>query len=81
MQKIVLFIEPTDDAFSTPFKVGHLFMNRFAVEESANFEIVEIFELEKSSFKMWHSDPLEYHEDRKQKGMSRLNEIKYFDIF
>ena len=38
MQKIVLFIEPSDDAFDTPFKIGHLFMNRFIIEEKANFE-------------------------------------------
>ena len=31
MQKIVLFIEPNDDAFVTPFKIGHLFMNRFNI--------------------------------------------------
>ena len=41
MQKIVLFIEPSDDAFQTPFKSGHLFMNRFGIEEEANFEIVK----------------------------------------
>ena len=73
MRKIVLFIEPNDDAFLTPFKIGPLFMNRFAAEESANFEIVKIFELGKSSFKMsWSAHP-EYsifEEERNQKGMS-----------
>ena len=43
MQKIVLFIEPNEDAFQTPFKSGHLFMNRFSIGEEANFEIVKIF--------------------------------------
>ena len=55
MQRIVLFIEPTDDAFHTPLKIGNLFMNRFAVDEDAAFEILEIFELEKSSFE-WPED-------------------------
>ena len=63
MQKIVLFIEPSDEACMTPFKSGHLFMNRFFIEEEANFEIVKIFELEKSSFFM-------SEEDEQQKGMS-----------
>ena len=49
MQKIVLFIEPIEDAYLTPFKIGNLFMNRFAVDEEAAFEILKIFELEKSS--------------------------------
>ena len=73
MQKIVLFIEPTEDAFDTSFKSGHLFMNRFSIGEEANFEIVKIFELGKSSFKMsWpdHSEYSNYAEERNKKGMS-----------
>ena len=52
MQKIVLFIEPSDDAWRTPLKIGNLFMNRFAVDEDAAFEVMKIFELEKTSFEM-----------------------------
>ena len=66
MQKIVLFIEPSDDAFETPFKIGHLFMNRFTIEEEANFEIVKIFELGKLS---WYFNDIS-EKDRNQKGMS-----------
>ena len=62
MQKIVLFIEPNDNAFETPLKIGNLFMNRFAVDEDASSEILKIFELEKVSRKM-------SHEEWKQKGM------------
>ena len=47
MQKIVLFIEPNaDNTFKTPSKIGNLFMNRFAIEENANCEILNICELE-----------------------------------
>ena len=73
MQKIVLFIEPSDDAFLTPFKIGHLFMNRFTIEEEASFEIVKVIELEKSSTKMSNSTHPEYskfEEDRSCKRMS-----------
>ena len=73
MQKIVLFIEPNDKAFVTPFKIGHLFMNRFTIDEEAKFEIVKIFELGKSSVKMADSGNPEYsnfEEIRDQKGMS-----------
>ena len=62
MQKIVLFIEPTDEAGMTPFKAGHLFMNRFSIGEEANFEIVKILELGKSSW-------IISKEEEKQKGM------------
>ena len=47
MQKIVVFIEPIDELFFTPLKIGNLFMNRFAVDEDAAFEILKIFELGK----------------------------------
>ena len=47
MQKIVLFIEPNaDNTFKTPSKIGNLFMNRFAIDENANCEILNICELE-----------------------------------
>ena len=61
MQKIVLFIEPSEEAWQTPSKIGNLFMNRFAVDEDAAFEILKIFELENSSDSM-------SAEERKQKG-------------
>ena len=45
MQQIVLFIQPSKDAWRTPFEIGNLFINRFAVDEDAAFEILKIFEL------------------------------------
>ena len=47
MQKIVLFIEPSEESWQTPLKIGNLFMNRFAIDEDAASEILKIFELEK----------------------------------
>ena len=72
MQKVVLFIEPSDDAYLTPLKIGNLFMNRFAVEEDAASEVLKIFELEKTSWKMSypnHSEYDKFEKERKQKGM------------
>ena len=50
MQKIVLFIDPSYDAFDKPFNIGHLFMNRIAIDEDAAFEILKICELVESSW-------------------------------
>ena len=72
MQKIVLFIEPNDDAFWTPLKIGHLFINRFAIDEDAGFEIVEVLELEKTSLRMSeprHPEYKNFETERKQKGI------------
>ena len=74
MQKIVLFIEPNDEAFDTPLKIGNLFMNRFAVDEDAASEILKIFELEKTSCEISLPEPYlspeyeNFEEERKQKG-------------
>ena len=72
MHKIVLFIEPADDEFETPKEMGHLFMNRFGVDEDAAFEVINVLELGKASLKMsWPKGP-EYPNfeiERKEKGM------------
>ena len=46
MQKIVLFIEPAAEAWTTPSKIGNLFMNRFGIDEDAKHEILKIYHLE-----------------------------------
>ena len=46
-QKIVLFIEPAEFAWTTSSKIGNLFMNRFAIDEDANHEILKICYLKK----------------------------------
>ena len=68
MQKIVLFIEASENAFDTPLKIGNLFMNRFAVDEGAASEILKTFELEKHNH--WTSP-----EEKKQKGMDRIIKV------
>ena len=76
MQKIVIFIEPCDDAFSTPEKMGYVLMNRCSVDEDASFEVLNIFELRKSSWKMYESlnpDYASFEIERKEKGMGLSN--------
>ena len=76
MQGIVIFIEPSDDAFNTPSKIGHLFMNRFAIDEDAGFEILNILELKKTSMKMSRPEDPEYKNnetERKVKGMGPVD--------
>ena len=43
-QKLVFFIEP-DLGWTTPSKTGKSFLNRFAIEEDASFEIIQITEV------------------------------------
>ena len=48
-QKILLFIEAPEKPWQKPSKIANLFMNRFAIDEDANHEIVKIYQLEKSN--------------------------------
>ena len=45
MQNIVLFIDPAPELCYTPSKIGHLFINRFAIAEEEKSEILKIVEL------------------------------------
>ena len=74
-QKIVLFLEPSDHAFNTPLKIGHLFMNRFAIDEDASFEIVKVLELKKGSSKMsspFNAENVNNETEIKQKGIDLI---------
>ena len=75
MQKIILFVEPNDDLFETPAKIGDLFMNRFAIDENASCEILKTIELVKTSREISRPKGDNYKnfaEERKQKGMDHF---------
>ena len=75
MQKIILFVEPTDDAWMTPEKIGDMFMNRFAIDENASCEILKSYELCKTSLDMSWSKRANYEnfvKERKRKGMDHF---------
>ena len=69
MQKIVLFIEAPRLPFDLPFNIGDLFMNRCAIDEEANFEILKIFKLEYSHFDH-HFGNLDSPKFRKRAGIN-----------
>ena len=47
-QKVVIFVERQRVKYSTPWKIGNLFMNRIAINEDDSSEIVKICHLEKT---------------------------------
>ena len=51
-QNIILFIEPNDDACFTSSKIGHSYMNRFAIDEDAGLDFLNIMKIKKTSFKL-----------------------------
>ena len=51
-QNVILLIEPSEDPFLTPSKIGNLFLNRFGIDEDARFEILGILLLQSTSRKL-----------------------------
>jgi len=48
-QNIIVCIEPSDFKWMDPFKIGYMYMNRFAIDEEAAFEIIDVVILPRSS--------------------------------
>ena len=74
MQKIVLFIEPQEFEWETPFKIGNLFMNRFAVEEDGCHETLKIYYLD-NTFWDYYLGKL-----TKQEGPDRILQQNNYEI-
>ena len=72
-QKIVLFIEPAETACSKSSKIGDLFMNRFAIDEDAENEILKIYQLE------YRIDDLYLGRFTPQEGSDLINNRKAYD--
>ena len=79
MMHIVLFMEPSEDKWRIPLKLGRLYMNRFAIDEDAGFEIIKVVELKATSYEMEFDHPFNksLNDKRIEKGKSQ---IKYSEI-
>ena len=48
-QQIILFVSPSEHAFERPSNICNLYMNRFAIEEEAGCEILNIYQQDLSA--------------------------------
>ena len=69
-QSVVIFIEPSENSFLTPLKIGNLFLNRFGIDEDAGFEVLGIHYLHRTSRKFADQSlaHFEFLKKRDQKG-------------
>ena len=49
MQNIVALMEPSEETWETPIKVGNMILNRFCIDENTAFELAGINYLKTSS--------------------------------
>ena len=69
---LVIFLEPSEDYYFTPLKIGMRFFNRVAMDENAGLEIISVYNLKQSSWKMTYPDHNEYKDfeiQRTTKGL------------
>ena len=61
MQQILLFVESSEEAWSTPKKITKLYMNRFSIDEQSAFEVTKILKFRKTreneNFHKFHMGP------------------------
>ena len=74
MHQIVLFIEPNEHEYETPFKIGNKFMNLCAIDEDAGFEIVKVLKLGKILKKVlvYQDEDEMSPEERHKKGIALI---------
>ena len=71
---LIIFLEPSEDSYFTPLKIGKRFFNRLAIDENAGFEILSVLNLKQSSWKMTYPEHNEYKDfgvERKTKETVR----------
>lgn len=56
MHKIVILIEATYATYEIPTKIGNIFMNRFAIDDDLEIEILKICYLEHNLLELTKSD-------------------------
>ena len=78
MQNLVVFMEPSHNAWETPLKAGNMILNRFCIEEDAAFELSGVNSLKKSSDDIEHRDSPKFILKRIQKGKEYSFRRSYF---
>ena len=43
MKNIIVFIEPNEHSCSPNWKIAHLYLNRFTIDEDASFELLGVY--------------------------------------
>ena len=72
MQNVILFLEPSDDPWNVAMKAGNSYFNRMGIDEDAGFELLGVYYLKKSFYKMakkHDKDYGKYEAERKEKGI------------
>ena len=68
MQNLVVFMEPSEDAWDISLNYGNMILNRLCIDEDAAFELSGVNYFQKSSRDICYADDAQNTLKRKQKG-------------
>ena len=68
MQNLVVFMEPSKEAWRTSLKAGNMILNRFCIDEDASFELSGVNYLKKSSEDTRYGESFRLKSKRHDKG-------------
>ena len=68
MKNLVVFMEPSEDAWDTSLNYGNMILNRLCIDEDAAFELSGVHYFQKSSRDICYGDNAQNILKRKQKG-------------
>ena len=69
MKNLVVFMEPSENAWNTSLKGGNMILNRFCIDEDAGFELSGVQYLKKSPENVRVDKVREFQLKKKEKGM------------
>ena len=68
MHNLVVLIDPSKDAWQTSVKAGKMILTRFCAAEDDAFELSEVYNFRKSSWKMISGETYVFVRKRRNKG-------------
>ena len=61
MQNVVFLMDSSVETYSTPLKVGNMYLNRFFIDEQAAFELSGVYYLKEPQFRFDESDDMWFY--------------------
>ena len=72
MQNLVFLMDSNGNPCKTPLTAGNMFLNKFCIDEEANFELSEVTYLKKYTWNKIYLNPLELREKGKEYSFLRF---------
>ena len=73
MKNLIFLIEPSENEFITPIKISNLYLNRFAVDEDAAFEIIGVYDMPKSKLEIPYENSENFENEISEENINHFS--------